>query len=214
MGVVMKSLLSKLLFRFAVLSLLGVQLCSLKAESSDDAKKFLIDHPPLLQPAIDLHLKDDAKREHSISLFNAQMERLRELSSCKDADVVRILIPFLNYSTVEVLPYFDSQIDPNSIDIRKLIVERPALAAIVAAPNFKEQLVDYAVDSKNSLQCRFAAYHLLRYLDAPGFDKVSEVFDKQLVKAGPLTKAFYQAIKDGSLGFEGINTGEFQDANQ
>ena len=71
-------------------------------------------------------------------------------------------------------------------------------------PGAADELLKYALDVKNPLDYRVAAFHVLRYIDAAKFDIAAKRFDTELASANSDIKLFIKAVEAGTSDFDGI----------
>ena len=157
---------------------------------------------PLVDPHVSLALADPSKREHAAQLFASQVRALHLLAGHADASIIPILIPFLNYS-VDLSPaYLRTPFDTAPpLDKATLSLEWPAFGVICATPGNGAALSTFVADSRNPLDLRIAAFHVLRYVDPEQFGKTSGIINRELTGNALV---YARSIEEGKTSFEGI----------
>ena len=174
--------------------------------------RFLASSKPIEASEFEPHLLDSGKRTAAEQLFSAQMKALSELKGCKDPSVVTTLIPYLDYRTDANPPYEGHEEPPGYVPgLDTLTNHQPAFAILLNIPGSDKVLADYTKNTANPIRLRIATFHVLRYVNLAEFKALSHVLDPEFAKAGPQTKAFIEAIENGSLPFEGLCLSKFDE---
>lgn len=192
--------------RFCILPVL-LCACSPVAQpdSTEASLQLLEKSKPMLDPALELGFVDPVKRQDAEKLFDAQMNALWQIVGSKDASLIPLLIPYLNYAIpVTSSIQLGSLFTPPPPDLTTLCSRWPVISVFVRMPNSATALKDYVMDRENPIDYRLTALDVLGYLDQAQFQTAAKSWDQEFTKPGTHKFMALIAVEDGSFPFRGI----------
>ena len=195
--------------RFVVVLAVTFQLTacalSLRAQqmSTERAREILTNQKPLADPAFSLVLPDQDARKAAEKNYNEQMQAIHALAGSSDQTLIPVLIPYLHYTSDNVPAGVDLWSREVTVSMKQISDEYPAFAAIVSIRGADKALADYILDEKNSLDSRFLAFHVLRYVNPSEFQSVKKAFHKEFLGANTQAKRCLEAVENGTAPFDG-----------
>ena len=184
---------------------------SIKAQSATamESEQLLVSNEPMREPVIERNTKDPEKRKSAETLFRAELQAIYSLYGSKEPAAVDALIPYLHYSPYNTFtftaynPAARLDVHPNVGEISDMF---PAFGAILSNPAAAQQLEKYVLYTEHPIKDRFAAIHVLRYVDKKRFQVVVAKLEQELAQAGPMTRGRLEAIKNKEAPFEVSNS--------
>lgn len=191
----------------AIVITFALAACSFTARaqqmSTERAREVLATQKPLADPAFSLVLPDQNARRAAEKTYNEQIRALHALAGSSDQTLIPILIPYLRYTTHNVPAGVDVWSHRVTVGIKEVSEEYPAFAVIVSIRGADKALADYVLDGKNSLDSRFTAFHVLRYVSPSEFLTVKKTFHKEFLGARAPAKRRLEAVENENVPFDG-----------
>jgi hypothetical protein len=173
--------------------------------SVESATQVLSANNPLCDPQVEARLIDTKKRDTAMQLWEAQIKAIRELDGTSNPAVIPILIPYLAYPSDLNSNYIVLEDYRKKQDIETLRSKWPVFGIITRIPNAGIALTHYVEDSRNPIDYRGAAFHVLRYVDQDQFEKLSEAFNKVFGQSNTPAAMYLKGVESGRIPFHGIH---------
>lgn len=195
--------------QFVVLIMVAFELvaCSVSVHaqqmSARRAREVLTTQKPLVSPAFSLGLVNRNSRKAAEKIYRKQIRALNRLVGSGDQTLIPLLIPYLHYTSDVTPGEIDVWRNSTVIDTKDICEKFPAFAVIISIRGVDNALAKYVLDRKNSLDYRFTAFHVLRYVNPLEFRSVQQIFNREFLGVSKRAKQRLKAIEDGTAPFDG-----------
>ena len=171
--------------------------------SLEQARQILSQAEPIAYPAAVISgCQDPQKKALLQKIFSQQLAAISTLTTSKNSDDAKLLIPFLNYSDSAI----DNIMFPDGAkeDLVATCKAYPAFAALLSIPHSEAAIRSYCLNPENPADYRISAFLVLRYLDLNRFHQLFEKFDTEFKHSDPQVKTYLTAIENGTARFWGV----------